>query len=271
MAQTQSARDLKDLRELRDKARRHPSAASYMLWGGGAVCAVFAAALTIALAVSATRGKPVTQAAKPPAPPAIERKLVAEHEISRIRDALDALASERDRLVLRVEQLERSVGDITASIGKEKPAAAEAGAPPSVPPANVVVPPARPAKAPMAQKQAAGKQQQPQTPAQTQSRIHSTESIATRTEFAVDLGGEANLDGLRALWATIRGNHGAALESLRPLVSIREGTKSGTVELRLVAGPLANAGAAARLCAGLQASGVPCQATVFDGQRLSLR
>jgi hypothetical protein len=80
------------------------------------------------------------------------------------------------------------------------------------------------------------------------------DSATTRTEFGVDLGGEKTVDGLRARWATLRGNHGTALE-----------------ELRLVAGPVANAAAAARICARLQTNGVPCIPTVFDGQRLSLR
>ena len=43
----------------------------------------------------------------------------------------------------------------------------------------------------------------------------------------------------------------ALFEGLRPVIAIREGGKPGTVELRLVAGPLANANAAARLCASL--------------------
>jgi hypothetical protein len=93
----------------------------------------------------------------------------------------------------------------------------------------------------------------------------------TRTEFGVDLGGEKSVDGLRARWATLRGNHGPILENLRPVIAIKEGQKAGTVELRLVAGPVANAAAAARVCARLQTGGVPCIPTVFDGQRLSLR
>ncbi len=96
------------------------------------------------------------------------------------------------------------------------------------------------------------------------------DSIATRTEFAVDLGGDTSVEALRALWATMRGNH-PALANLKPLVSIRDGGKPGVVELRLVAGPLANAAAAARICALLALNHVACQTAVFDGQRLALR
>ncbi len=320
MAQTQAARDLKDLRELRQIARRGPTAASYVIWGSFAVCAVVAAAFTIALGVSANRGTLFTQSSKPPAQIQAQPQIqiqrspaITEHEIGRLNDAIRALAAERDRLAARLDQVERSVGDITAAIPKVRPEpaalipppapAAEVAQPAPAPPATAMnqpetkltaaptteaaPAPAAPAPAatalpptkltaPAAQKLAAGKslpqaKPQIQAAAPNQSAISSTDSIATRTEFAVDLGGEATMDGLRALWATIRGNHGAALQSLRPLVSVREGAKPGTVELRLVAGPLANAGAAAKVCAGLQAKGVPCQTTVFDGQRLALR
>jgi hypothetical protein len=321
MAQTQAARDLKDLRALRQIAQRGPSAASYVIWGSFAVCAVVAAAFTIALGVSANRGTLFTQSSKPPAQIQVQAQpqiqiqrspAITEHEIGRLNDAIRALAAERDRLAARLDQVERSVGDITAAIPKVRPEpaaviapapAAEVVQPAPAPPATAMTQPetkltaapateaapAPPVPAPTAtampqtkltapapQKLAAGKslpqaKPQIQAAAPNQSAISSTDSIATRTEFAVDLGGEATMDGLRALWATIRGNHGAALQSLRPLVSVREGAKPGTVELRLVAGPLANAGAAAKVCAGLQAKGVPCQTTVFDGQRLALR
>jgi len=55
------------------------------------------------------------------------------------------------------------------------------------------------------------------------------------------------------------------------VIAIREGAKPGSMELRLVAGPLANASIAARLCAALAAAGQSCQPTVFDGQRLALQ
>jgi hypothetical protein len=54
-------------------------------------------------------------------------------------------------------------------------------------------------------------------------------------------------------------------------MSVREGKRPGEIELRLVAGPLGNAGAAARLCAALAAAGKACQPAVYDGQRLALQ
>jgi hypothetical protein len=92
----------------------------------------------------------------------------------------------------------------------------------------------------------------------------------TRTAFAIDLGTGSSLEILRARWSALRGNHTGALAELSPLVSVREDTKTG-VELRLLAGPFANAEAAARACAALEARKVPCQTAVYEGQRLALR
>lgn len=208
-----------------------------------------------------------------PAAPQVVINPQAEREISRLNDAVRVLASERDRLANRLEQLERSVGDITASIPQKKPGPAESEeppAPPAAPPVQVINPP-NPEPRPQEHNQlmpqtnsaaAANENNPPSNPEVTNT---------TRTEFAVDLGGEKTVDGLRARWATLRGNHGSTLEGMRPLISIKEGPRTGTVELRLVAGPVANAAAAARICARLQTKGVPCVPTVFDGQRLSLR
>jgi hypothetical protein len=96
-------------------------------------------------------------------------------------------------------------------------------------------------------------------------------AAASGSEFAVDLGASASLNGIRALWERTRARQPAQLGNLRPLVSIRDGTRPGSTELRLVAGPIANAVAAARLCAALVAAGVACQPAMFDGQRLALR
>jgi hypothetical protein len=97
------------------------------------------------------------------------------------------------------------------------------------------------------------------------------DSIATKTEFAVDLGGAQNVEGLRLLWSSIRSNQPSLVDQLRPVIAVRETEKSGTVELRLVVGPLANAAAAARLCASFSSAGRACEPAIFDGQKLALR
>ncbi len=52
---------------------------------------------------------------------------------------------------------------------------------------------------------------------------------------------------------------------------IKESNTGLGMQLRLGAGPLVNAAAAAKLCAGLAENDRHCETTVFDGQRLSMR
>ena len=89
-----------------------------------------------------------------------------------------------------------------------------------------------------------------------------------QTEFAVDVGSANSLAGLRALWRGLKSNR--ALADLRPVIAVKEGRGGFGMQLRLVAGPLQDAAAAAKICAGLIASKRACETTVFDGQRLSL-
>jgi hypothetical protein len=97
------------------------------------------------------------------------------------------------------------------------------------------------------------------------------DSVVTTTDFGVDLGGAASVNGLRTLWISLKTKHAQLLNGLWPIISVHDRAKPGAVELRLVAGPLSNAGLAARLCTSFAGLGVPCQPAVFDGQRLALR
>jgi hypothetical protein len=93
-----------------------------------------------------------------------------------------------------------------------------------------------------------------------------------RTEFGVDVGSANSLSGLRALWrGLLKSRANAALTTLRPIVVIREGSNGLGMQLRLVAGPLDDAAAAAKICAGLIVNERSCETTVFDGQRLAMK
>src|SRR5439155_24219459 len=93
-----------------------------------------------------------------------------------------------------------------------------------------------------------------------------------RTEFGVDLGSANSVNGLRALWlGLLKSRSNAPLAALRPIIVIKEATGGLGMQLRLVAGPLNDAGAAARICAVLTENKRPCETTIFDGQRLSLK
>ncbi|MFK4522692.1 hypothetical protein ABIF90_000673 [Bradyrhizobium japonicum] len=91
-----------------------------------------------------------------------------------------------------------------------------------------------------------------------------------QTRFAIDLGGANSLDGLRALWRGLTKSN-PDIATLRPIIMIKEGNAGLGMQLRLGAGPLINAAAAAKLCAGLAENDRHCETTVFDGQRLSMR
>jgi hypothetical protein len=92
------------------------------------------------------------------------------------------------------------------------------------------------------------------------------------TEFGVDLGTANSLPGLRALWrGLLKSRSNAPLFDLRPIIVIKEGANGLGMQLRLVAGPLRDAGAAAKICAVLAENGRPCETAVFDGQRLTLK
>jgi hypothetical protein len=92
-----------------------------------------------------------------------------------------------------------------------------------------------------------------------------------RTEFGVDVGGANSLPGLRALWrGLLKSRSNAALTKLRPIIVIKEGTNGLGMQLRLVAGPISDAAAAAKICAGMMANDRTCATTVFEGQRLAV-
>lgn len=90
-----------------------------------------------------------------------------------------------------------------------------------------------------------------------------------RTEFGVDVGSANSVGGLRALWrGLLKTRSNTVLTTLRPIIVIREGSNGLGMQLRLVAGPLDDAAAAAKICARLIENGRPCTTSVFDGQRL---
>jgi len=250
------------------------------LWGGGALVGVTAAMLA-AYSDTGSRRLALGDTAT-----ASESPRRAEADARRLEDAVRHLATDRDRLAARVSALEHNLDDVTGSIpprptGEHRSAIADPGAsplPPALAPGAIVNAEATRASSLVAP--AATVPAQTATlpaPARTASlapitaESGATASTATKTEFGVDLGTASTVDGLRNLWGSLKGTQAPLLEGLHPVVAVRDGAKPGLVELRLVAGPLANAGVAARLCAALAAAGLICEPAVFDGQRLALK
>jgi TolA-binding protein len=97
------------------------------------------------------------------------------------------------------------------------------------------------------------------------------EVAAQRTEFGVDLGGANSIDGLRALWRGLLKSNAATMGSLRPIIVVKERNNGFGMQLRLVAGPLSDAAAAAKICAALIEGERSCETSVFDGQRLAMK
>ncbi|MFT4118525.1 hypothetical protein [Bradyrhizobium sp.] len=150
---------------------------------------------------------------------------------------------------------------------------------PLVPPKSFMAPP-DPAASKLIQPETAEKKAEPQAAptevaAAATKPADATESespaiAVQQTRFAIDLGGANSVDGLRALWRSVTKSN-PEIAALRPIIMIKEGNSGPGMQLRLGAGPLINAAAAAKLCAGLGENERHCETTVFDGQRLSMR
>ena len=100
--------------------------------------------------------------------------------------------------------------------------------------------------------------------------IVSSEKVVERTEFGVDIGSANSVGRLRVLWRVATKSHPALLASLEPIIVVRESQEGRGMRLHLVAGPLTDAAAAAKICAGLIEGKRNCETTIFDGQRLDM-
>lgn len=256
------------------------------LWGGSAAACLLVVAIAswtqtgqtrLAAAYASLTG---TEQAVDPQFAERERQIA---EARRTAETIRNLTQDRDRLLARMTVLERNYEDVTGSVGKlagpgkplREPGAAAVTSTASVS-AGVALDaaPASPPSLPVASAPAT-------TPAATPSPPIPDATIAptvpqppepktAKRDFGVDLGGGATISTLRNSWDRIRRNHASLLDGLRPLIAVRDG-RGGQVELRLVVGPIGNAADAARLCASLAATGLSCQPTMFEGQRLASR
>jgi hypothetical protein len=218
------------------------------------------------------------------------RSAEAERDTRRLTDAIQRLGADRDRLLARIALLEHNLDDVTGSIKQQIELARQAPAQPPAPTVTAAIPPRPatppeqslppaaaaatppatvPAHAPPAAPPVAT-EAPPAQPAPVITEAPHTEPVV-KVEYGVDLGGAPSFDGLRARWNSARNNQPALLESLHPIIAVRENPKTRAVEMRLVAGPLNNAAAAARICAAFAKAGRFCQPAIYDGQRLALR
>lgn len=211
-----------------------------------------------------------------------------------LNEVVRLLASDRDRLHDRVVSLERNLDGVTGSIKSQlasrplkaptslQPEPTAAG--PEILPAGAGTQPAKPADLPDWLANAPEPWPSPSVaiefaPAPTPAapgRITALPvespapgpTVAGRTDFGVDIGSGSNLEEVRALWNAAKAYHGKLLGKLRPIVSKRQ-DRAGNPDYRLIVGPFANAGAAARLCASLGAADVMCSTRPYQGQILT--
>jgi hypothetical protein len=220
-------------------------------------------------------------------PQVVARKAELEIDRRSLNDALRLLAADRDRLMARLASLERNLDDITGSIKDQAARAmpADAGLPippiPDFPAMTTQEPPAKRSEAPAWMSSQPPPSSGPGTPASfppvpsarvavapAEAQPPAPSPTPSRSEFGVDIGSGSTLEEVRALWNAAKSQYGKLIGNLRPIVVRRE-DRAGSPDLRLVVGPLANAGAAAKLCAKLGAADVMCSTRPYQGERLT--
>jgi hypothetical protein len=245
------------------------------IWGVAAASALVIAAFASTTAVGIDRLMQAAGQLQGIIRPAGHNQLrpLDAREGRRLAEAVSQLTDDRERLLARLTAVEHSVENVTGSVARMSKAVEEASKgtaaaerPAASLPAISVEP--SPADESTASVNPAAGHAAERLPVSPSPPAPEPES---KPEFGLDIGGGSTIEGLRTLWAKARQQHAAALEGLRPVVHLRESRRAGGVELRLVAGPLPSAAAAAKLCATLNAAGAACRPAVFDGQRLAAR
>jgi hypothetical protein len=270
-------------------------------WGGVACLALVAVVLTGQTETGSRRLRlALDGSAEPAAVAALPRAGESSAETRRLVAQVHELTADRDRLNARIATLEHHLEDMTGSIkqqGEQIAAVRTVQPPPAVTqPEMTLAPPARtkppaltplPAPAggdgelpwfmsmrtpqvvePPVPPQRSEAEAVPLPPVRVAVANEAAEPAPGKGEFAIDLGGAASIETLRALWTSLKTNHGPPLAGLRPLVAQHPKQPSG-VTYRLVAGPLANAEEAARLCARFPALRTGCHPAKFSGAQLA--
>jgi len=263
-------------------------------WGSAACLAVVAVALVsqtnagakrLQLAFSDTEDAAAPVIAKLPLRPPLN-----DAESKRLAAQLRELASDRERLTVRIATLEHALGDMTGSIRRQDAqiAAATLAPRPSVaataPVASVAAPAPPEAAAPakddlpffmeVRNPQAIAMLEAP-TPAPAARATAEQPAVAreapaptSSSEIGVDLGGAPSVGALRELWADLKANYGPLLAGLNPLIVQHAKHPSG-ISYRLVAGPLASSEDAAQFCAHFPILRTGCHPAKFTGMQLA--
>jgi hypothetical protein len=236
--------------------------------------------------------------ASPSGQVASRQQIEIENERRSLNEALRLLATDRDRLMTRVGSIERNLDDITGSI-KSQPTATVRTTPPvsvkepssklDAPPVIAADPPrTKPAGLPNWLANAPEPWPSPSSatafaPGPPFPDIYATPvrvtaiapkpaeapaAVPVPTEFGIDIGGGADIAETRLLWSAAKQRHGKLLAGMRPLV-VRKQDSAGNPDYRLVIGPVANAGGAAKLCSAFSSPNAACSPKPYQGERLT--
>jgi hypothetical protein len=238
------------------------------VWGGTAACALLVAALASRSPVGLERitlalngGGDQQAAATPP--------FDAQAATERLAEAVRGLAANDAEIKTKLASVEQDMDDVTGSVSKQLAAAQTASAARRAEDGPTVIATATQTAAMAA----------PDSPSRAaavmlaaiQPPADATLPAIPGAQFGVDIGSGLTIQALRVRWIAIRSTHPELFAGLQPVISVKEVPHGNRVELRLVAGPIAQPAAATQLCATLSALGQFCQPTFFDGQRLALQ
>ncbi|MGB6320123.1 MAG: hypothetical protein WBF64_01185, partial [Xanthobacteraceae bacterium] len=202
------------------------------VWGAAAASAVLVVVLASRSEVAAERFALILHHPKPAAAPVFD----AQAATAQLAEAVQGLKANDEQLQSRLAAVEHDVDDVTGTITKQIQAAAAsrhedgpslaatALASASIAPVDILPAPAS---------------------AVLPATIKTEPEIAApppKTAFGVDIGSGLTLQALRMRWAAIRTGHPQFFESLEPIISVREVPHTNKIELRLVAGPIAQPG-----------------------------
>lgn len=208
-------------------------------------------------------------------------------EMAALRDALAAAQASTVSTNRRLTDIEQNLSFMTASIGNIPGEASDQALPEAIEPLTLAVTEPRVVlQSPMpADGGSIAVSMRPLTigtdgAASNDAASESTDTplpseqpmlAVSQTPFAIDIGGAATLEDIDTLWIDQQARFSESLGGLTPRILLQQ-TSTGTLDLRLVAGPINDAADAAILCAQLVAAGLErCLPAIFDGQQLALR
>lgn len=209
------------------------------------------------------------------------------NEITRLRSETRLLALEKEALQVKIAALENEIGPVTGSLPDARRAEPEpvtellpvADIRPDAAPAHPAAPRETvdvgfaPLPLDVRSDDAAATPPEEAIQADLARMAHpAARALPTeisRTRFAVEIGAADTMAGLRELWRRLSRENRPLIGALDPAVALTE--QDGTLRLRLLAGPFANAADAIQLCAVLVRRGVDCRAVPSEGQQLVMQ